>query len=232
MMQNVGRGAKLRGTAVLEQVVGIRKVEKVTEQVGENRGHAHLMQIVQLLILFALNMDSASVRAISQEIRSAGRAAKVEVEMVEKEEVHREAAHRMLIVHLQIRSAQSLDSVNVQHMSQVTLSAGVHQQQEEKQVQEAALQTPIAQPRTQCALSLVSANVPATSLEMLNVGAKERLCVELEEAEMQAAIQTPIVPQLIRSVLSLVFASAAVISRGVKNVGGGETLCVDMEVCF
>ena len=231
-MQNVGRGAKLRGTAVLAQVVGIRKVEKVMEQVEENRGRAHLMQIVQLLILFALNMDSASVRAISQEIRIAGRAAKLEVEMVEKEEVHREAAHRMLIVHLQIRSAQSLDSVNVQHMSQVTLSAGVHQQQEEKQVQEAALQTPIAQPRTQCALSLVSANVPATSLEMLNVGAKERLCVELEE--MQAAIQTPIVPQPIRSVLSLVFASAAVISRGMKNVGGGETLCVDMEAkaCF
>ena len=204
----------------------------MTEQVEENRGRAHLMQIVQLLILFALNMDSASVKAISQEIRSAGRAAKLEVEMVEKEEVHREAAHRMLIVHLQIRSAQSLDSVNVQHMSQVTLSAGVHQQQEQKQVQEVALQTPIAQLRTQCALSLVSANVPATSLEMLNVGAKERLCVELEE--MQAAIQTPIVPQPIRSVLSLVFASAAVISRGVKNVGGGETLCVDMEAkaCF
>ena len=163
----------------------------MTEQVEENRGRAHLMQIVQLLILFALNMDSASVKATSQEIRSAGRAAKLEVEMVEKverEEVHREAAHQMLIVHLQIRSAQSL----------------------------------------------VSANVRATSLEMLNVGAKERLCVELEEAQMQAAIQTPIVPQPIRSVLSLVFASAAVISRGVKNVGGGETLCVDMEAkaCF
>ena len=185
-MQNVGRGAKLRGTAVLAQVVGIRKVEKVMEQVEENRGRAHLMQIVQLLILFALNMDSASVKAISQEIRIAGRAAKLEVEMVEKEEVHREAAHRMLIVHLQIRSAQSLDSVNV----------------------------------------------PATSLEMLNVGAKERLCVELEE--MPGAIQMPIVPQPIRSVLSLVFASAAVISRGMKNVGGGETLCVDMEAkaCF
>ena len=136
----------------------------------------------------------------------------------------------MPIVHPPIRSVQSLDSVNVQHTSLVILSAGVHQQQQEKGKEEAALQTPIAQLRTPSALNLVSASVSATSLEMQSAGDREKLCAAamLEEEEMewtQDANQTLIVLSLTLSALSLASASAAAMRQEMRSVGGEETLC-------
>ena len=145
----------------------------------------------------------------------------------EDKEVDKEAAHQTPIVRRLIRSAQSLDSANVQHISQVILSAGVNWQQLEEK-EEAALQTLIAQLPTRCALNSVSASVSATSLAIQSVGAKEKqfavAVVRLEE-ETQAAILTPIVLPLTQFALSLAFASAAAMRREMRSVGGEETLC-------
>ena len=202
----------------------------------ENKGPAPLMQIVQHLILFALNMDFANVKVISRGIQSAGRGAKEEVdkeevdkEEVDKEEVDKEAAPQTPIVRRLIQSAQSLDSANVQHISQVILSAGVNwQQQQEEKEEEAVLQTPIAQLLIRSAPNLDSASVSATSLAMQSAGAKEKQCAvagRLEEKTL-AAILTPIVLPLTLFALSLAFASAAAMRREMRSVGGEETLCV------
>ena len=189
-MLNVGRGARIRETG--GQKVGIRKKqeergEKRREQrrqMKENKGPAHLMQIVQHLILFALNMAFANVQVISREIQSAGKGAKEEEKEVDKEE---------------------------------------------KEQEEAALQMPIVQLLTQSALSLVSASVNATSLEMLSAGVKEKqfvasVAVRLLE-ETRAASLTQIVLPPTRSAPSLAFASAAAINREMRSVGEEETLC-------
>ena len=197
----------------------------------ENKGPAPLIQIVQHLILFALNMDFANVKVISRGIQSAGRGAKEEVdkEEVDKEEVDKEAAPQTPIVCHLIQSAQSLDSANVQHISQVILSAGVNwQQQQEEKEEEAVLQTPIAQLLIRSAPNLDSASVSATSLAMQSAGAKEKQCAvagRLEEKTL-AAILTPIVLPLTLFALSLAFASAAAMRREMRSVGGEETLCV------
>merc|ERR1712192_371126 len=136
------------------------------------------------------------------------------------------AAHQTPIVHPPIRSVQSLDSANVQHTSQVILSAGVRRQQQEEK-EEAALQTPIAQLQTRSARNLVSASVNATSLEMQSAGAREIPCaaVRLEEEWTQAANRTLIVLSLTLSALSLASASAAAMRQEMRSVGGEETLC-------
>ena len=191
----------------------------------ENKGPAPLIQIVQHLILFALNMDFANVKVISRGTQSAGRGAKEEVD---KEEVDKEAAPQTPIVRRLIQSAQSLDSANVQHISQVILSAGVNwQQQQEEKEEEAVLQTPIAQLLIRSAPNLDSASVSATSLAMQSAGAKEKQCAvagRLEEKTL-AAILTPIVLPLTLFALSLDFASAAAMRREMRSVGGEETLC-------
>merc|ERR1719234_174154 len=80
-----------------------RKWKEERRQVtGENKGPAHLMQIVQRLTLFALNMAFANVKVISREIQSAGRGAKLEKEKKEQG-VDKEAAHQTPIVHPPIR---------------------------------------------------------------------------------------------------------------------------------
>merc|ERR1711971_172041 len=132
-------------------------------------------------------MAFANVKVISREIQSAGRGAKVEKEKKEQGVAHQVAAHQMLIVHPPILSVQSLDSANVQHTSLVILSAGVHQQKQQQEKEEDALQMPIAQLQTRFALNLVSASVSATSLEMQSAGAKEIrfAAVRPEEEEME-----------------------------------------------
>ena len=95
--------------------------------------------------------------------------------------------------------------------------------------EEGALQMPIVQLLTQSALSLVSASVSATSLEMPSAGAKERqfvasVAVRLLE-ETRAASLTQIVLPPTRSAPSLAFASAAAINREMRSVGEEETLC-------
>ena len=146
-----------------------------------------------------------------------------EVDKGEKQVVHKEAVHQTPIVRRLIRSAQSLASVNVQHISQGIQSAGLDQQEEEE---EAVLQMPIAQLLTRSALNLVSASVSATSLATQSAGAKEKQCataVRLEET--LAAILTRIVLPPTQCAPSLDFASAAAISRERRSVGGEETLC-------
>ena len=245
VMLNVGRGAKIReveGQVVRirmqkrEQGLRIKKQEETRKNwkeerrqvMKENRGPALLMQIVQRLTLFVLNMAFANVKVTSREIQSAGRGAKAEEEKKEQG-VDKVAAHQTLIVHPPIRSVRSLDSANVQHTSQVIPSAGVHRQkQEEKQKEEeAAPQMPIVQLRTQSALNLVSASVSATSLEMQSAGARETpyaAAVRLEK-ETQAANRTLIVLPLTPSALSLASASAAAMRREMRSAGGEETLC-------
>lgn len=147
-----------------------------------------------------------------------------EVDKEDKQVVHKEAVHQTPIVRRLIRSAQSLASVNVQHISQGIQSAGLDQQEEEEE--EAVLQMPIAQLLTRSALNLVSASVSATSLATQSAGAKEKQCaaaVRLEET--LAAILTRIVLPPTQFAPSLAFASAAAISRERRSVGGEETLC-------
>merc|ERR1711963_998603 len=142
----------------------------------------------------------------------------------------KEAANQMPIVLRLIRSARSLDSVNVQHISQVIQSAGLDFQEQEKEEEqrEAALQMPTVQLLTRSVLNLVSVSVSATSLEMLSAGAKEKqfaaVAVRLLE-ETRAASLTRIVLPPTRSALSLAFASAAAISREMRSVGEEETRC-------